>query len=92
MDLRSVLADPRYAILRSLVPGTRGSVWRIVLAMVVFDAIGGTVGVLVSFHHSTFMNGWLGGALSMPAGFAVGLWWQLAGRERRKETPVGVVL
>ena len=58
-------------------------VWRLLLAVIVCEEVGGIVGLLVGFHHSSFMNHWLGAAIAAPVGLMIGLLWQFARPERR---------
>lgn len=67
-------------------------VWRIVLAVIVCQELGGVIGLLIHFHHSGFSNYWIGGALATPLGFVVGLCWQVGRAERRAATPIGLTL
>ncbi len=68
--------------LRHLAP-----IWRVLLATVAFQLLGGVTGVLVGLHHSVFENSSLGAGIATPIGFVVGLLWQLSRVERRKTTP-----
>jgi hypothetical protein len=63
--------------------------WRLILTVVLAQAIGGLAGVVGSFHYSAFHNSWLGGVLAAPVGFVAGLLWQYASAERRRSVPAG---
>lgn len=67
-------------------------VWRILLALIVCQGLGGVMGLLIHFHHSGFSNYWIGGALATPVGFVVGLCWQVGRAEQRAATPIGLTL
>jgi hypothetical protein len=56
------------------------SVWRIIVAVILCQLVGGAVGLAVSMHHFWFMNLWLGGAAGTLPGFVLGVVWQLKSR------------
>lgn len=66
-------------------------IWRLLLAVVICNLLGGLIGRLVGPHHSAFMNWWMGGALAGPVGFVIGWRWQRADDERWRTTPKGLV-
>ena len=60
-------------------------IWRLAIAIVLFEIIGGVLGVTVDYYHSWFMNMWIGGALGLLPGFLVGLaWHHLAAPDRAR--------
>lgn len=50
-------------------------IWRFVVPTVLFQAIGGILGVAIGYYHFWFMNMWIGGALGMLPGMLVGAAW-----------------
>ena len=61
-------------------------VWRIIVAVVVFELAGGFIGFTYGYHHSGFMNLWAGGALAALPGFVLGAIWHLSGPVDRRDT------
>ncbi len=53
------------------------SVWRVLVAVVLCQLVGGAISLVVSMHHFWFMNLWLGGAAGTLPGFVLGVVWQL---------------
>ena len=53
------------------------SVWRIIVAVLLCQLVGGAITLALSMHHFWFMNLWLGGAAGTLPGFALGVVWQL---------------
>jgi hypothetical protein len=50
------------------------------------------LGRLLLPWHDLFTNSWIGGGVAAPIAFPLGLWWQLASRERRRRTRLDLVL
>jgi len=53
------------------------SVWRIIVAVLLCQLVGGAISLVISMHHFWFMNLWLGGAAGTLPGFILGVVWQL---------------
>jgi len=51
-------------------------VWRIPLAIMIIQVIGGIVGISQNFYGVLMIDYWFGGAVSAVPGFIVGLVWQ----------------
>lgn len=62
------------------------SVWRIIVAVIVFELAGGFAGVAYGYHHFAFKNLWAGGALAALPGFIFGAIWQFSGPVDRRDT------
>jgi hypothetical protein len=54
-------------------------VWRILLAIVVCELLGGLISLAIGFHHFWFFNLWFGGAIGILPGFVIGAVWQFSG-------------
>lgn len=66
-------------------------IWRIIVAIVLAQLVGGGVGLCIHFHHFPFYNLWYGAALSMPVGFFIGLVWYLRHRPLRMPVPTTLI-
>lgn len=64
-------------------------VWRIVVAVVVCQLLGGAASLLIGVHHFWFMNFWLGAAIGTLPGFIVGAVWHFSGGADRRNS-IGV--
>jgi len=53
-------------------------VWRIILPVIICQAVGAAISLAIVDHHHTFMVVWVGGAFGTLPGYIVGLIWQLS--------------
>jgi hypothetical protein len=68
----------------TITSGDLKGVWRIILAVVVCELLGGLISMAIGFHHFWFMNLWLGGAIGSLPGFVIGAIWQFSGPSGRR--------
>ncbi|MFT5426814.1 MAG: hypothetical protein ACI9ZT_001760 [Gammaproteobacteria bacterium] len=52
------------------------AIWRVGLACVVAQLIGGIIGILLGLYGSLFFNFWFGGAIATLPGMILGVAWQ----------------
>ena len=67
-------------------------IWRLLAAMTVIGILGGVFGLLIDPFYDAWHNSWIAAGLTGPAGFLVGLLWQISDRQRRRQTPLLAVL
>ncbi|MCP4401122.1 MAG: hypothetical protein GY801_27970 [bacterium] len=72
---------------RRIMPRDLYPIWRIIVATMIAQAIGGSMISLLHLHHMTFLNMWFGAVVSAPVGFGVGLWWHLGARDPHSPLP-----
>ncbi|HIJ65076.1 MAG TPA: hypothetical protein HPP77_03925 [Candidatus Hydrogenedentes bacterium] len=66
--------------------------WRAFLAVILSSFVGGTVGLVISFHYYWLENMMLGAATAMPVGFLLGTLWHFASFECRDARSVMVIV
>lgn len=61
--------------------------WRIIVAVIVCQIIGLSLGFMSNIHPQTFISIWAGGALGTLPGFIIGLVWHFGEQQRRANIP-----
>lgn len=66
--------------------------WRVIVVVIACQFAGGFIGIAYGFHHSAFMNFWVGGAVGTAPGFVLGAIWHLSRTADRNEAIPSVTL
>jgi len=61
-------------------------VWRILVAVVICQLVGGAISSVIAFHHFWFLNLWIGAAIGALPGVVIGAVWHFSGPEERRES------
>jgi riboflavin transporter FmnP len=64
--------------LKDLIP-----IWRVIIAIILTQILGGFIGYCVKPYHIMFINIWIGGAFGTFTGFLVGAIWHFSKKKRR---------
>lgn len=66
--------------------------WRFGVPLITFQFIGGLLGWMIRFHHFWFLNLWIGAAIAMIPGLAIGMAWQSRAGDRSERSKFAIRL
>jgi hypothetical protein len=86
-DQEQIEGDEAWTFGRTITFKDLRPIWRIMVAIIVAQLLGGVIGIVLHFHHLTFYNFWYGAAFSAPVGFLIGLYWHMTQRSSSSSLP-----